>query len=186
VFLFNYSGVPESTVIWLPITSGREAGMRQVYWARPRWSLAGRPLMAYTGFLAMGVAVAAPLATARAADIAVPATSYYPKFPSPAIYDWTGIYVGGHIGGGMLVDSVSQNGISPGGFNLANTGNPAGVIGANGESVSRFGGYTGRLCQFPKGGPKPKFAFVFFSCAGRLPAAGPAPMRRKRRAGVGR
>ena len=77
------------------------------------------------------IAVALSGTSALAADIAVPATSYYPKFPPPAIYDWTGIYVGGHIGGGMLVDSVSQNGLSPGGFNLANTGNvrPAGVIG---------------------------------------------------------
>jgi outer membrane immunogenic protein len=60
----------------------------------------------------------------------VPARSYYPPLP-PAVYDWTGIYLGGHIGGGILVDSVSQNGVSPGGFNLANTGTlrPAGVIG---------------------------------------------------------
>jgi hypothetical protein len=28
---------------------------------------------------------------------------------------------------------------------------------------------------FSSGGPKPKFAFVFFSCAGRLPAAGRRP-----------
>ena len=70
------------------------------------------------------------MAAAQAADMGVPSRSYYPPLP-PAIYDWTGIYVGGHIGGGMLVDSVSQNGISPNGFNLANTGNvrPAGVIG---------------------------------------------------------
>jgi outer membrane immunogenic protein len=104
--------------------SGREVGMGQVYWARLGWPLAGR-------LVAIGLAVAAPLATACAADITVPGASYYPKFPPPAIYDWTGIYVGGHIGGGLLVDSVSQNGVSPGGFNLANSGNlrPAGVIG---------------------------------------------------------
>ena len=65
-----------------------------------------------------------------AADMGIPARSYYPPLP-PAIYDWTGIYVGGHIGGGILVDSVSQNGVSTGGFNLAGTGDlrPAGVIG---------------------------------------------------------
>jgi outer membrane immunogenic protein len=71
-------------------------------------------------------------APAHAADIAVPSRSYYPATPPPpAIYDWTGFYLGGHIGGGMLVDSVSQNGTSSGGFGLANTGNlrPAGVIG---------------------------------------------------------
>jgi outer membrane immunogenic protein len=82
--------------------------------------------------LATGAVALALIGTpALAADMGVPAPSYYPKFPPPAIYDWTGIYVGGHIGGGMLVDSVSQNGVSPGGFNFANTGNlrPAGVIG---------------------------------------------------------
>jgi outer membrane immunogenic protein len=75
-----------------------------------------------------GVAfVAAP---AHAADLGVPTRSYYPA-PPPAIYDWTGIYVGGHIGGGILDDSVSQNGVSAGGFNFTGTGNPqpAGVIG---------------------------------------------------------
>lgn len=63
--------------------------------------------------------------------MSVPGRAYYPPPPPPAIYDWTGIYIGGHIGGGLLVDSVSQNGTSAGGFNLANTGNlrPAGVIG---------------------------------------------------------
>jgi len=81
------------------------------------------------GFVLCGIAVTA--APAYAADMGVPGRSYYPPPPPPAIYDWTGIYVGGHIGGGMLVDSVSQNGISTGGFNLASTGDlrPAGVIG---------------------------------------------------------
>src|SRR6516165_7351807 len=70
------------------------------------------------------------MAAAQAADMGVPAPAYYPPVP-PAIYDWTGIYVGGHIGGGILVDSVSQNGVSPGGSNLAGSGDlrPAGVIG---------------------------------------------------------
>jgi outer membrane immunogenic protein len=79
-------------------------------------------------FALCGFAVMA--APAQAADLGVPSRSYYPPLP-PAIYDWTGIYVGGHIGGGMLVDSVSQNGISPGGFNLSSSGNlrPTGVIG---------------------------------------------------------
>jgi outer membrane immunogenic protein len=74
---------------------------------------------------------AATAVPAQAADMGVPSRSYYPPPPPPAIYDWTGIYVGGHIGGGILVDSISQNGVSPGGFNLTNTGNlrPAGVIG---------------------------------------------------------
>ena len=47
------------------------------------------------------IAVALIGAPAFAADMGVPSRSYYPRLP-PAIYDWTGIYVGGHIGGGML------------------------------------------------------------------------------------
>jgi outer membrane immunogenic protein len=82
--------------------------------------------------LATGAIAVALIGTpALAADMAVPAPAYYPKSLPPAIYDWTGIYVGGHIGGGMLVDSVSQNGASPAGPNLVGSGNlrPAGVIG---------------------------------------------------------
>jgi hypothetical protein len=88
----------------------------------------GRSLTAAIGSFALcGFAVMA--APAQAADLGVPSRSYYPPLP-PAIYDWTGIHVGGHIGGGMLVDSVSQNGVSPGGFNLLSSGNlrPTGVI----------------------------------------------------------
>jgi len=64
--------------------------------------------------------------------MAVPAPSYPSYLPS-AIYNWTGIYFGGHVGGGMLTDSVNQNGIgsvtTP--INLTTGGNlrPSGVIG---------------------------------------------------------
>lgn len=87
-------------------------------------------LAASAALLVTGLATSALFAPAQAADMGVPSRSYYPV-PPPAIYDWTGIYVGGHIGGGILVDSVSQNGVSANGFNLANTGDlrPAGVIG---------------------------------------------------------
>jgi outer membrane immunogenic protein len=81
--------------------------------------------------LATGVIAVALIGTpALAADMGVPARSYYPPLP-PAIYDWTGIYLGFHVGGGMLVDSVSQNGVSPNNVDLAASGNltPAGVIG---------------------------------------------------------
>jgi outer membrane immunogenic protein len=87
----------------------------------------GRPLAsAIWSFVLCGFAIAA--APAQAADIGVPARSYYPSLP-PAIYDWTGIYLGGHIGGGILTDSVSQNGAAA--INLLSSGNlrPAGVIG---------------------------------------------------------
>jgi outer membrane immunogenic protein len=85
--------------------------------------------------LAIALASAAPLAPAAAADLGVPGPAYYPAkpFPPPAIYDWTGIYVGGNIGGGILTDSASQNGVSvlPGATNLVGSANlsPAGVIG---------------------------------------------------------
>jgi outer membrane immunogenic protein len=80
--------------------------------------------------LATGVLAVALIGTrALAADIAVPATSYYPKYVPPAIYDWTGIYLGFNVGGGILTDSVSQNGVSS--LNLVGSGNltPAGVVG---------------------------------------------------------
>jgi len=82
--------------------------------------------------LATGAIAVALIGTpALAADMAVPGPAYYPKSLPPAIYDWTGIYVGFHVGGGMLTDSVSQNGTSENGFNLASSGHlsPAGVIG---------------------------------------------------------
>jgi outer membrane immunogenic protein len=68
---------------------------------------------------------------AHAADMGVPNRAYYPTTPlPPAIYDWTGIYVGPHIGGGILVDSVSQN-VATAPINLLSSGSlrPAGVIG---------------------------------------------------------
>ena len=89
----------------------------------------GRSLATAIGsFLLCGFALTA--VPAQAADMGVPSRSYYPP-PPPAIYDWTGIYLGFHVGGGMLTDSVSQNGTSVNGFNLASSGNlrPAGVIG---------------------------------------------------------
>jgi outer membrane immunogenic protein len=88
--------------------------------------------LAALGFLAFGLASTASIAPAQAADIAVPGPAYYPKsFPPPAVYDWTGIYLGFHVGGGILTDSVSQNGASSGAINLGGSGNlrPAGVIG---------------------------------------------------------
>ena len=86
------------------------------------------PMLLARPALAPSLGITAP--AVQAADMPVPAPAYYPPVP-PAIYDWTGIYLGGHIGGGILVDSVSQNGVSPGGFNLAGSGDlrPAGVIG---------------------------------------------------------
>jgi opacity protein-like surface antigen len=39
--------------------------------------------------------------TASAADMGVPRTPPSPV-PVPAAYDWSGVYIGGHIGGGCL------------------------------------------------------------------------------------
>ena len=60
----------------------------------------------------------------------MPAPTYYPAYLPPAIYNWTGIYVGGHVGGGILTDSVSQS-VSSATFNLNGSGDlrPAGVLG---------------------------------------------------------
>jgi outer membrane immunogenic protein len=64
----------------------------------------GPGLMAF----ALAAACAVP---ARAADMA-PAPSYYPPAAaavmSPALYDWTGFYLGGHVGAGLLEDNYNQ------------------------------------------------------------------------------
>jgi len=59
----------------------------------------------------------------------VPGPAYYPTYLPPALYNWTGVYFGGHVGGGILTDSVSQNGTAL--FPLEGSGNlrPSGVLG---------------------------------------------------------
>jgi outer membrane immunogenic protein len=60
--------------------------------------------------LLVGLAVAASaLATAAsAADMPVPAApAYTPPAYRPVIYDWTGIYIGAHVGGGWMNDVVT-------------------------------------------------------------------------------
>ena len=84
------------------------------------------------GVLAIAAGFAA--APARAAALPTPAApAYYPPTYAPALYDWTGFYIGGHIGGGMLLDLFTQNGASTtapatnllGQINIR----PAGVVG---------------------------------------------------------
>jgi opacity protein-like surface antigen len=62
------------------------------------------------GALAAAAIAAAACFSARAADIA-PAPGYYPpqQVYRPALYDWTGIYFGGHLGAGLMTDTVTQN-----------------------------------------------------------------------------
>jgi outer membrane immunogenic protein len=85
-------------------------------------------MLAIAASLAAGGFAGVP---AHAADLPAPAPGYYPPAYAPALYDWTGFYIGGHIGAGLLADSVSQNGVSASGTNFANAiGIPkAGVVG---------------------------------------------------------
>jgi hypothetical protein len=95
---------------------------------------------------------------ADAADMGVPARSYYPPLP-PAIYDWTGIYLGGHVGGGMLNDYAGQNPGTTAPINLLTFGSlrPTGVIGGSrvapimnlrlGSSVSKAAGAIRQLAE---------------------------------------
>jgi outer membrane immunogenic protein len=59
------------------------------------------------GVLALALATAAVGAPACAADLP-PAPTSYPPVYRPALYNWTGFYFGGHVGGGLLADSISQ------------------------------------------------------------------------------
>jgi len=60
-----------------------------------------------SGLLVGCVIVASLAATAAsAADLPVPAAAP-PVAYHPPIYDWTGIYVGGHVGGGWMNDTVT-------------------------------------------------------------------------------
>lgn len=59
--------------------------------------------------LLVGIAAASALATAAsAADMPAPAApAYTPPAYRPVIYDWTGIYVGAHVGGAWMNDVVT-------------------------------------------------------------------------------
>jgi outer membrane immunogenic protein len=94
---------------------------------RRRWRLG-------PGLLALALAAAGMAAPGRAADMAPPAPSYYPPAAAPmppAMYDWTGIYVGGHVGAGLIEDAISQSSTTATTADLAGSTNisAAGVIG---------------------------------------------------------
>ncbi|HEY2531034.1 MAG TPA: outer membrane beta-barrel protein [Xanthobacteraceae bacterium] len=60
---------------------------------------------------ALALAATMVAATARAAELApVPAL---PSVYQPATYDWTGFYFGGHVGVGLLADTVSSAAATP-------------------------------------------------------------------------
>jgi outer membrane immunogenic protein len=74
-----------------------------------------------SGAIALAVAAAAPVFSAHAADLP-PAPAMPVKAPiayAPKLFDWTGIYVGGHLGGGFSESSWSDpiTGIGNGTFN---------------------------------------------------------------------
>lgn len=84
------------------------------------------------GVVALAVAATVVAAPVYAADLPV-APSYYPPAAAlpPAMYNWTGIYVGGNVGGGLLSDSISQASTTATTVNLtgSQSAHPAGIIG---------------------------------------------------------
>ncbi|HEX4040382.1 MAG TPA: hypothetical protein VHY10_01660, partial [Xanthobacteraceae bacterium] len=91
--------------------------------------------------VALALAAMAFAAPARAADMAVP-PSYNPPAAAlpPAMYNWTGIYAGGNVGGALLSDSISQaTTIGTTTIPATQTAHPAGIIG---------GGQLGANYQF--------------------------------------
>jgi outer membrane immunogenic protein len=76
---------------------------------------------------------------ARAADIAPPAQSYYPAAPlPPATYDWSGLYIGGNVGAGLLADTFTPigTGTAPGAPLGPTKVSPVGVIGGGQAGVN--------------------------------------------------
>jgi outer membrane immunogenic protein len=86
------------------------------------------------GLLALLVTAAVAAATtALAADLPVapPGPSYTPAY-QPAVYNWTGFYFGGNVGGNMLYDTFTVQGTTSAGYLNAGTStklNYFGVIG---------------------------------------------------------
>jgi outer membrane immunogenic protein len=56
----------------------------------------------------LALAAIAVVAPAGAADLPMGPSYYPPVTLPPAHYDWTGIYFGGHVGAGLLSDTVTQ------------------------------------------------------------------------------
>jgi outer membrane immunogenic protein len=66
-----------------------------------------------SGIAALGLAAlafaAAAATTAGAADLPAAPAYYPPKvFPPPAIYNWSGVYIGGNLGADLLADRTTQ------------------------------------------------------------------------------
>jgi outer membrane immunogenic protein len=82
------------------------------------------------GLLASTLAAATFVSLAHAADLPVAPAPAPPVVYRPALYDWTGIYFGGNVGGGLLNDTFTQATAAPAtALTGTITNNPAGVIG---------------------------------------------------------
>jgi outer membrane immunogenic protein len=89
--------------------------------------------------LLLAVALTGLCLPARAADLPPPAQSYYPAAPlPPAIYNWSGIYIGGNIGAGLLSDTYTPIGVGTApGVPLGSTKvAPVGLIGGGQAGVN--------------------------------------------------
>lgn len=85
-----------------------------------------------SGIAALGLVALAFATPASAADLPVAPAYYPPKvFPPPAIYNWTGIYIGGNVGADLLADRITQAGPNALGTALTGAANssPVGIIG---------------------------------------------------------
>ncbi len=93
------------------------------------------------GLLTSALAAAAFSPFAQAADLPVPAGPPPVSYYRPALYDWTGLYLGGNIGAGLLNDTFSQCGIS------GRARDDPWIIGniTNNPAGSLVGGRPGRL-----------------------------------------
>jgi outer membrane immunogenic protein len=65
-----------------------------------------RRLRSHLLVLAFAAAAASAASAGYAADLPV-APAYRPPVYTQANYDWTGVYIGGHVGGGLLEDNAS-------------------------------------------------------------------------------
>jgi outer membrane immunogenic protein len=94
------------------------------------------------GVAGLGLIALAFAAPALAADLPV-APAYYPPraFPPPAIYNWSGLYIGGNVGADLLADRITGAGTDAVGTALTGAANssPVGIIG---------GGQIGANYQF--------------------------------------
>lgn len=80
--------------------------------------------------VALVLAAVAIVAPARGADMGLP-PSYYPPAAAlpPPLYNWTGFYIGGNIGAGLLKDDFSQAAAGPTFIVAPFTVSPVGVVG---------------------------------------------------------